>query len=1075
MCKSTTFAKAILGYIALGSFGLLLVATRLTASIPNLPGGGTVCTVTESQWIKIPLQNPQPQGKGEVKNVQELPDLDIDGKHYFCFASYSGFAECRNFGRSGQLEGVVALIARRSRLHPGTRYLARGINSCFSTGNEAECEQLVWIPKRSGQSVPFNAYIWRRGTIPIWWGAELKLTAAEAEIYVADRDPYKGSLKYYQRLSNRYDARNFDLAVGENQKKKPFIPITLDRTNAASYFGALRVFVEQCRRLGVSLDSDFACGYQSANNYGGYTAPLPRGWEKRADAATGKTYYIDHNTRTTTWIHPCPDKPWKRFDMTFEEFKQSTILSLVSQLEDLFLLCGDIHATLYTGSKAMHSQILNIFNEEPGKFKQFSAAQNMKITLQRRYKNAVVDSSRQKQLEMFLGLRVFKHLPSVSVQPLHVLPRPSGFFLKPVPNMFPSSDGGASLLSFKRKDMIWGASIPRCGNGTNLLIPLPGSVSAEDMAITGAGARLHDQDAPTLPLLYDFEELEGELDFLTHFMEAMKLEIERLQLNLSAAERDRALLSIGTDPASINPNVLLDESYMGRLCRVATTLALLGQASLEDKIVGAIGLENRRGALLFSNYKSRDVTNYNGFSSQSGSSHGSQVDVSTSRSLTLDGVICKHCCHEIVLDALMLDYVRVLISLLRSSRADNAAYNALNEVFGSCLKDSLSESIQSSDNVQAAEVLHQLCAKDSALILSLLAPLNSGSRHSYWRAPPSTTSVEFVIVLGSVSDVSGVILLIHREEGSSMGKWDVQSLITSSSDLHGPEKSASVEKLPRHVKFTFKNPVRCRIIWITLRLQRPGSASVNFGKDFSLLSLDEDENPFAQVDRRASFGGAVENEPCIHAKRILVVGSPVKREGLTSSQSSEQLSIRNWLDRAPQMSRFKVPIEAERLMDYDLVLEQYLPPASPSLAGFRLDTFSAIKPRVTHSPSSDSDIWDKSVTFLEDRYISQAVLYLQVSALQEPHNMVTIAEYRLPEARAGTPMYFDFPRPIQSRRVSFKLLGVVTAFADEPSEPDDSGLRAPLVATGLSLSNRIKLYYYCDPSELGKWASLSAV
>ena len=89
--------------------------------------------------------------------------------------------------------------------------------------------------------------------------------------------------------------------------------------------------------------------------------------------------------------------------------------------------------------------------------------------------------------------------------------------------------------------------------------------------------------------------------------------------------------------------------------------------------------------------------------------------------------------------------------------------------------------------------------------------------------------------------------------------------------------------------------------------------------------------------------------------------------------------------------------------------------------------------------------------------------------------MVTIAEYRLPEARAGTPMYFDFPRPIQSRRVSFKLLGDVTAFADEPSEQDDSGLRAPLVATGLSLSNRIKLYYYCDPSELGKWASLSAV
>lgn len=41
-------------------------------------------TVAESQWVKVPLHNPQPQGKGEVKNVQELTELDIDGKHYFC-------------------------------------------------------------------------------------------------------------------------------------------------------------------------------------------------------------------------------------------------------------------------------------------------------------------------------------------------------------------------------------------------------------------------------------------------------------------------------------------------------------------------------------------------------------------------------------------------------------------------------------------------------------------------------------------------------------------------------------------------------------------------------------------------------------------------------------------------------------------------------------------------------------------------------------------------------------------------------------------------------------------------------
>ena len=44
--------------------------------------------------------------------------------------------------------------------------------------------------------------------------------------------------------------------------------------------------------------------------------------------------------------------------------------------------------------------------------------------------------------------------------------------------------------------------------------------------------------------------------------------------------------------------------------------------------------------------------------------------------------------------------------------------------------------------------------------MSLLAPLDSGSRHSYWKAPPSTTSVEFILVLGTLSDVSGVILVV---------------------------------------------------------------------------------------------------------------------------------------------------------------------------------------------------------------------------------------------------------------------------------------------------------------------------
>lgn len=94
---------------------------------------------------------------------------------------------------------------------------------------------------------------------------------------------------------------------------------------------------------------------------------------------------------------------------------------------------------------------------------------------------------------------------------------------------------------------------------------------------------------------------------------------------------------------------------------------------------------------------------------------------------------------------------------------------------------------------------------------------------------------------------------------------------------------------------------------------------------------------------------------------------------------------------------------------------------------------------------------------------------------QESHNMVTVAEYRLPEVKASTAMYFDFPRQISTRRITFQLLGDIAAFSDDPAEQDDSEYRLHPWAAGLSLANRIKLYYYADPYELGKWASLSAV
>ncbi|XP_042436700.1 probable phosphoinositide phosphatase SAC9 isoform X2 [Zingiber officinale] len=1558
LCKNITYARAILGYASLGSFGLLLVATKATATIPNLPGGGCIYTVTESQWIKVQLQNPQPQGKGEYKNIQDLAELDIDGKYYFCetrditrpFPSgkryhepddefvwngwfskpfrdiglpnhcvilLQGFAECRNFGGTSQQMGTVALIARRSRLHPGTRYLARGLNACCSTGNEIECEQLVWVPRQAGQSVTFSSYRWRRGTIPIWWGADLKI-ATEAEIYVSAKDPYRGSVQYYERLSRRYGPQNSELDVVRHKKTQvPIVCInllkcgagkpenilvqhfiesveyvkstgklpctrielinydwhtnvkssgeqrtieglwehlkryakgidfsegsyfvskkqikeckglvvsnddfdggfnltslqngvirfncadSLDRTNAASYFGALQIFVEQCERLGIYLDSDAIYAYSSINKYeySGLRSPLPPGWEERFDSVTGKHFYINHNTRTTTWDHPCKGKPWKRFDMSFERFKSSTMLAPINQLSDLFLLAGDIHATLYTGSKAMHSHILNIFNDDGGMLSSFSAAQNVKISLQRRYKNVIVDSSRQKQLEMFLGLRLFKHLPSVTMPPLKVLSRPFGCFLKPVPSIVPTTDNGSNLLNFKKKNQVWvcppaadvvevfiylaepghiceilltishgaddssypatldvrtgcsldslnlvleGACIPQCAVATNLLIPLIGKVNSEDLSVTGKNSP--SQEGSYLPFLFDFEESEGELDFLTRivaltfypstpgkpvtlgeievlgvslpwarmstdcgisdqyiklsqqnsvrsndfqndldlnastnpflensnyhslsssgdilptqqsttdnmidlltgelilspepensnvleskfnnvdnlhffgnddsgnlhrtssasgfkdeavkelghvqhykdlsitllrsgkgrkfdFIQSLKLEIERLHLNLSAAERDRALLSVGIDPSAIDPNRLLDYHDLLRICSYADEIAFLGQIAFEDKTIASIGLEKTDDVIDFWNISKigeschgaacevrvelptagsftsvsssrtasfllqcsicqrkcckvccagkgvnmlldkdfKELKIYNDLSSRSGSNHGGQTHESYKSDSSFDDkIICRKCCDEEILQALYVDYIRVLNALRRKTRTHDAARWALGQFVGPVVNGQFNswQSIETGKRqlkalLNGAEslaefpyssLLYQVeTDKDSAPLLSLLAPVGMGEHHSYWKAPASLSTVEFSVVLGSLSDVAGVALMISscgystfdcpivqiwvsntiHTDKQSIGTWDLKSLISESPQLYGPKKHNSEKEIPRHVKFQFRNAVRCRIVWVKLALPH---LQPNIG-EYNLFSFDENYS----LRPSDSFAGNVENTRCIHAKRLLVFGKSVKDQGQDqdlSIQSTEMMKLRSFLDRSPSLSRFRIPIEGERLRDNDLVVEQFLSPISPAIAGFRIDAFNIIRPRVTHSPMNTVDGYS---TLIEDRYIVPTVLYIQAAVVQESRKAVVVGEYRLPEAKAGTPLYFDFPQQFQANLVVFKLFGDITAFVDDVPDQDSTSFRAHPLASGLSLSNKVKLYYYADPYELGKLSSLSAI
>lgn len=106
-------------------------------------------------------------------------------------------------------------------------------------------------------------------------------------------------------------------------------------------------------------------------------------------AVAGHVFYIDHNTRRTTWQPPVGKRrqqtagspigsdsqdepgvwPGLLWPETVSEIKNDVNGLLIQVLSELFQGSGDTHAVCYTGTRAMHSSMINLFNNESDKNK----------------------------------------------------------------------------------------------------------------------------------------------------------------------------------------------------------------------------------------------------------------------------------------------------------------------------------------------------------------------------------------------------------------------------------------------------------------------------------------------------------------------------------------------------------------------------------------------------------------------------------------------------------------------------------------------------------------------------------
>eukprot|EP01114_Cavostelium_apophysatum_P021693 TRINITY_DN7639_c0_g1_i1.p1 TRINITY_DN7639_c0_g1~~TRINITY_DN7639_c0_g1_i1.p1 ORF type:complete len:1285 (+),score=251.78 TRINITY_DN7639_c0_g1_i1:18-3872(+) len=502
--KSKTDARALLGYFVFGHVAYLLVATKVRGDL-QLFGGHIVNTIEEKLWVKIALNNVQSHpNKQEQKNIELLLDFPFEGLHFYCetfditrpFPSPHVVADydpefcwndwlAKSFEMIGMrewcvvlLQGMaisktvpkyinVCLITRKSKANPGTRYFARGLNDAGGVGNEMECELMMWVGIDQNE-INWCSFVWRRGTVPLWWRSELKSQVVrESEVAIREK-PYDKAELYYTNLLDRFghnpvvifnmlrcgpkqDETHLSEHFQESLKHvKKFMSLDIKLFNfdwhhnlkqlgadhsIAGLWALLRSSIEDIdlnegvitlhntpdkSPSEVSLPSCPEGKYAMFQSIKKQKGVIRFNCADSLDRTNIATFFVAFqlaaemgrrlglNADLTNQENPA-SAPWSLFDLSLDQLTQVLKKNMLLEcIAEFFVINGDVCSTLYTNSPAMHSALMRDYSPSIS-----SAPLNAVIAIQRRYQNLYMDGARQSQYEMLLGLNKEKYFPGV--------------------------------------------------------------------------------------------------------------------------------------------------------------------------------------------------------------------------------------------------------------------------------------------------------------------------------------------------------------------------------------------------------------------------------------------------------------------------------------------------------------------------------------------------------------------------------------------------------------------------------------------------------------------------------------
>lgn len=127
-------------------------------------------------------------------------------------------------------------------------------------------------------------------------------------------------------------------------------------------------------------------------------------------------------------IHGVPELGQDRSQQLFDQshdFPNSKLIIMIRLSVTFYLHWHPPLQQVLASEHALHNAVCGVQNEGSSMSKAgIGKLQNLSVTVQRRWNNVMEDSTRQLIVEMFLGLRMSQHFPSVKL--LHIDSTPLG-------------------------------------------------------------------------------------------------------------------------------------------------------------------------------------------------------------------------------------------------------------------------------------------------------------------------------------------------------------------------------------------------------------------------------------------------------------------------------------------------------------------------------------------------------------------------------------------------------------------------------------------------------------------------